>query len=193
MLLTRPASYLRDPSLISRQSKKIGFLIIDLLWLPVTLWLAFILRLGVDRATAIADSSRPLPGIDWIDTLIIFSTSTALIFATQLYRLRLQSFDLNALPRFVGTAIGLTILLSFIAFFREMPIPRTVAVYFGLLFGAFSILSRLLILSTVRLAQTGVCRRDPVAIYGAGSAGIQLASSLGHSSEVKAIGSELCL
>lgn len=188
MVLGRFIGYLRDPSLISRRVKVLGFLLIDLLLLPVSLWLAFIFRLGLDRAISITNWSRPLPGVGWLDTAIIFTVSAIVLYLTQLYRLRLQSFDVHALPHFLTASIGLTILISMVAFFQDAAIPRTVAVYFGLIFGALSVTSRFIMLYVIRLAQKGNGTRDPVAIYGAGSAGIQLASSLSRSNEVRPIG-----
>lgn len=181
-------TFIRDPSLISRQKKKLGFLTIDILLLPIALWSAFVLRLGLGTVVTTHYAGNPLPGIGWPDTAFIMVASAGLVFSAQLYRLRLQAFDLQAIPRFVATAIGLTVLLSFIAFFRDLQIPRTVAVYFGLLFGTTSVLTRIVILYSIRLVQKGGKGRDRVAIYGAGMAGIQLASSLAMSSEVKAIG-----
>ncbi|MBU4530584.1 MAG: polysaccharide biosynthesis protein [Alphaproteobacteria bacterium] len=119
-----------------------------------------------------------------MESLAILAASACAIYFARLYRVRLHSFDLDAITRLASTSVILIAIASVSSFFLETPFPRTSAVYFGLLFFAASTGSRVALLASLKLFRYSSARRTPVAIYGAGLAGIQLASSLKFSLEV---------
>ncbi len=175
---------LRTPWLMSRPQKNAAFFALDLLLVPVSLWLGYIYRLGFERSLGWAGWDMPFPRVDWFDATAIVLISAAIIATAQLYRIRLRSFDLSAAMRIAATGAVLMVVVPAWAFFSDVAIPRSVAIYYGLNFIGLAILARLSILQVLNRIQTQTARRTPVAIYGAGLAGIQLAASLTRSPEV---------
>jgi len=102
-------------------------------------------------------------------------------------KIKLQSFDMKAIQRIALCSLLLILTAMSLSFLFSVAAPRSVPAIFGILFFSGALFSRingLLLLS--QLYQLGNTR-TPVAIYGAGEAGIQLVSALQRSKEVKPV------
>lgn len=177
---------LRDPAGIPRQAKKAYLLALDIAMLPVALWIAFGMRLGFSAPGHPYGVINPVAWSGWPSIALILGVSVVVVFLARLYRVKLHSFDLDAALRVAATGTVLLAAVSVTAFFVEGRVPRSVAVFYGVTFTIMAIGYRLAILAMLgSLQQTK--SRTPVAIYGAGLAGIQLATSLKRSPEVRPI------
>ncbi|MEQ8738528.1 MAG: polysaccharide biosynthesis protein, partial [Hoeflea sp.] len=176
-----------NPIEYPRHIKKAGFLLLDWLLLPICLTLAFSLRLGFTDPGGPFGLRTPLNTQEPMEAAAILAASACAVYFARVYRIRLHSFDLDSIARLASTSAILIAIASASSFFLETPFPRTSAVYFGLLFFAFSTGSRVALLACVNLFRISSARTTPVAIYGAGLAGIQLASSLKFSLEVRPV------
>lgn len=170
-----------------RQVKKAGFLLLDWFLLPICLTLAFSLRLGFLDPGGPFGLRTPLASQEAWESLAVLAASACAVYFARLYRIRLHSFDMDSIARLASTSVVLVAIASVSSFFLETPFPRTSAVYFGLLFFALSTFSRVALLALVKVLRFSNVHRTPVAIYGAGLAGIQLASSLKFSLEVRPV------
>lgn len=172
---------------LPRRVKKAGFLLLDWLLLPICLTLAFSLRLGFADPDGLFGIRTPLSSQEPVDSLAVLAASGCAVYFARLYRIRLHSFDLDSIARLAVTSAMLVAIASVASFFLDTPFPRTSAVYFGLVFFATATLARIAMLAFLNVMRFSSARRTPVAIYGAGLAGIQLASSLKFSLEVRPV------
>lgn len=151
---------------------------VDILLVPFSLYAAFSLRYG-DLTPVDGQSS----------SLLLFPLLTLIgvcaAYGFRLDRIKLNSFETDAVSR-IGIVAGIlaasAIVLSYLF---KLEGPRSVPLIFGVLFFVLAVAARLLALALLRrLSDTGRdCQR--VAIYGAGAAGIQLASALRQSQEAR--------
>lgn len=168
-----------------RRYKRIIQVCVDVLWICLALWLAFFVRLG------------------WEDLINPITERTWLFFAAPLiaipifirfgmYRAVLRYAGVEALTA-IAKAVSLSTLLLalFIYWFDDGSelIPRSLVLNYWwislLLIGGTRVLLRHYLVGDLREVShsllpvfRNVDRREPVAIYGAGSAGQQLAASL---------------
>lgn len=118
----------------------------------------------------------------------------AMIGATIIYtwmlsipKIKLQSFDIQAIQRIVLCSLLLILTAMSLSFLLRFSAPRSVPLIFGIVFFTGALFSRVNGLLFLRqLNQIGNVR-TPVAIYGAGEAGIQLVSALRQSKQVKPV------
>ncbi|WP_417540041.1 polysaccharide biosynthesis protein [Marinobacter sp.] len=180
-------AFMRNPIDYPRPLKKAGFLLFDWALLPICLLLAFSLRLGFTDPQGPFGLRTPLSEIEPVELIAILAASSGVIYIARLYRIRLHSFDLDSIARLASTAAVLIAIASISSYFLKAPIPRTSAVYYGLLFFAFSTAGRVIPLMSLNYLRLSSVSRTPIAIYGAGLAGIQLATSLKRSLEVRPV------
>ena len=158
---------------------KFGILLtVDLLLLIAAYILALMLRLNEAwPVTALMGSADLL-------TLLVIA-GIGLFFAFRLHAVKLAASETHAFSR---TALWVTTLmligtLANVTF--EMDAPRTVPVIFGAFLLIFSTMARLFAINLLGHLENRSLARMPVAIYGAGAAGIQLASALKKSREYR--------
>lgn len=175
------------PERIPRLAKKAIFFFLDVLPLPVLLWLAMGLRLGFSNVFPELSASGPFTRLGWLDLCLIIAGSAFIIFMSRLYRVRLSELDNHMFMRIAITGLALIVAVSTIAFLNRSPIPRSVGVIYGLSFMVWAGFIRILLVRLVQWQKNTLSSFIPVAIYGAGLAGIQLAASLKRSPEVKPI------
>jgi len=159
---------------IPRSVKIAIFLIADLIFLPVCLYMAFALRNGV-----------PTPWVQIRESFLLFPLvlgfGVIVSLALGMPRTKLSTYEVkdigkSALFAFVMTAI--TISISYMADLRT---PRSLPLIFGVLLFLYTSGSRLIGRAFLQFLFDHWQERKAVAIYGAGSAGIQLANALGRS------------
>jgi FlaA1/EpsC-like NDP-sugar epimerase len=165
---------------MSRQLKAAIWLTVDACLIPLALYLAFALRVGISLAFPIMSEAWGLfPLLTLLGIIICFIAG--------LHRIRLHSFDAYAVRR-IGLVAGiLTFGAIAVIYLVGLWSPRSVPLIFGsvffLLVVGVRLIAQTLLYSMLRHSGNAV----PVAIYGAGTVGIQMASALHQSAEVKPV------
>lgn len=155
----------------------------DLILLPLSFWAAFGFRLGIFDPNSVFGLINPFFQVAIVDAGLVLVACVAVLYAFKLHRIKLHAIDLDAIFRLAAFSIAIMAISSTGAFFLQAGFPRSVPVYFGAIFFIFSILVRLTALRLLRGLSSFGNDRQPVAIFGAGSAGIQLAAYLKQSRE----------
>ncbi len=161
-----------------RRAKVLLWLAVDASLVPITLYVAFALRLGSPSAFPMMQSAWGLFPLLMAGGLIVSQ-------ALGLPRIKLHSFDAYAMRRIGFAALALTGAAMILSYLFDLWAPRSVPLIFGALFFVSAVLMRLAGLAVVQAVLGQLGDAVPVAIYGAGGAGIQLASALRQSSEIK--------
>ncbi|WP_375571427.1 nucleoside-diphosphate sugar epimerase/dehydratase [Ahrensia marina] len=178
---------MRDLSTLPRPIKSAIVFATDGLLLPLALWMAFGFRLGP------FDPSRPLGLVDpfaWIelaDVAIIWLGSVGILAGSRLYRIKLHAIDLDAIRRIAVCSATIGFFAATAAFFLQTGAPRSIPVLYGASFFLLAVCVRIAALRFLLAAARFGSNRKPVAIYGAGAAGIQLAASLKQSAELEPV------
>lgn len=161
---------------ISRSKKKLIFLASDTLSVVVALLLAIALRYGTSSPFETTDVSPEI-----IPVMAVVGPITTLLFG--LHRMKLHAIETDAMLRIALVAISLTFTALAVSYLMRLTVPRSVPMIFGALFFLFAMLVRLLGLYVLRYLSRRNRTDRPVIIYGAGSAGVQLAAALRQSVE----------
>lgn len=157
----------------SRATKRTITLFIDSLFIVSAFWLALIVRL---------DSLAPLSKLDnWMLLALLVPTSLFAFINLGLYRAVLRYMNAQALWAIVLGTLITTIALVMFAFFIGIEIPRTMPFIFAWLCLLTVGGSRILVRAMIGKLTTA--NKESVIIYGAGSAGRQLATALGTGPE----------
>jgi FlaA1/EpsC-like NDP-sugar epimerase len=117
--------------------------------------------------------------------ILVISFATLLFF--RLYRLKLNAFDISAISKLAQFSFLLIAIAGLVDFFAYTGLPRSVPILYGASFFLFAIVARIWAIHTIRRLSKLDSTVDSVAIYGAGAAGIQLASALKQSREVRPV------
>lgn len=151
-----------------RVKKRIITLVVDSVFLCASFWLALFIRL--DSFSTFNEVSY------WLILSVLFPVSVFAFIKLGLYRAVLRYMSSQAVWAVVGGASLSTALLILIAFFSYVPFPRTMPlIYFALLLLTIGG-SRLIVRALVH--KFTMTSKEPVVIYGAGSAGRQLATGI---------------
>ena len=148
--------------------------VFDLVVVPLSLWLAFWIRLGEPVAVA---------GKWW--PLFVAAPVLALPFFAYLglYRVVVRHVGLQVLWMVAkGVIVAVLAWVSVALLLRFPDLPRSVVFIYGLLV--------FILVGVGRLAASWLLRRtagERIVIYGAGSSGVQLATALQHSAEVSPV------
>ncbi|MEH6480043.1 MULTISPECIES: polysaccharide biosynthesis protein [Pseudoalteromonas] len=166
-------SFIRSVFSASRTMKRIITLFIDSLFIITAFWLALIVRL---------DSFEPLQNLDnWLLLALLLPISLYTFVSLGLYRAVLRYMNSQAIWAIVLGTLVTTVSLVLIAFFMGIDIPRTMPFIFAwlclLTVGGARVFIRALI------GKVTTSKKESVIIYGAGSAGRQLATALGAGPE----------
>ncbi len=155
-----------------RPVKRIVGIFADLFFVTLAFWSALIVRF---------DTSDIFKNLDYWFLLAALIPLTLLInVRLGLYRAVIRYISTKA-AKSIGLAVAFTTLaLVFVSYYSSIPLPRTVPIAFAaflvILVGGSRLVVRVILLDTQKN------KKEPVIIYGAGSAGRQLAQSLvqGH-------------
>tara|TARA_R110000751_G_scaffold148623_2_gene253453 strand:+ start:14816 stop:16762 length:1947 start_codon:yes stop_codon:yes gene_type:complete len=166
-------SFIRSILNASRTKKRIITLCIDSLFIMLAFWLALVVRL---------DSLAPLTQLDhWLLLAVLVPISLYTFISLGLYRAVLRYMNSQAIWAIVLGTVITTIALVLIAFFINIDIPRTMPFIFAWLCLLTVGGSRVLVRAMIGRMTTS--KKESVIIYGAGSAGRQLATALGAGPE----------
>ncbi len=176
---------MRNPATLPRPAKAAIVIATDAALFPIALWMAFGFRLGP------LDPSHPLGLVDplaWVEILDIATVwvgSICIVVGFRLYRIKLHAMDLDAIRRIALCSAAIAGFTAFVAFIMDAGFPRSVPILFGATVFVLMVLVRIAALQFFQTIGRLTDNKIPVAIYGAGSAGIQLATSLQRSSELQ--------
>lgn len=162
---------------LSRSKKQAIMVTNDIVTLAVAVWLAFALRLGKPLPTELVEL--------WWLMVVVPLLSLPCLAATGLYRSVVRHIGPQALWAVVkGVTLSAICFAALVTLARLGGVPRTSLWLFWML-GLFAVGGpRLLARSWLRGAMQKLrVRRQPVAVYGAGHAGIQLAAALASGRE----------
>ncbi len=166
-------SFIRSVFSASRTKKRIITLFIDSLFIITAFWLALIVRL---------DSFEPLQRLDnWLLLAVLIPVSLYTFISLGLYRAVLRYMNSQAIWAIVLGTVITTVSLVLIAFIMGVNIPRTMPFIFAWLCLLTVGGARVLVRAIIGKMTTN--KKESVIIYGAGSAGRQLATALGAGPE----------
>ena len=163
---------------LPRELKKCLILVFDFGCLLLALTLATSLRMGEIWPEEIMARSAPL-------FPVMAALGIAVSLALRIPNIRLSGFDPDAMVKNGIAALTLAAAGTILNVVFQLGAPRTVPPIFGLLFFALSVGGKLAILKTLNWLGSYDSNIQPVAIYGAGSAGLQLVSALRESRHVR--------
>ena len=167
-----------EPHRLSRREKRALFLCVDGLLVPISLYAAFALRYG---------TAMPLDSVSssWVMFPLLTLVGFCVAYALKLDRIKLHAFETNAVSR-IGLAAGLLAASAIVfSYLLKLDGPRSVPLIFGIIFFFLAVATRLAVLSLLRWVAERGSDQKHVAIYGAGAAGIQLASALRQAQEAR--------
>lgn len=162
---------------LSRSTKQVFWLVLDTALVPVCLYLAFSLRLST-----ITPFEYTMLSI-WLFGFLTVAGFGA-VYATQLHRIKLHALERNAMVRIGVVAAVLVVGAIVLSYLLDAWVPRSVPLIFGVLLFCALLLLRMSVLGCLAVLAALGAQKAPVAIYGAGAAGIQLASALRQSTEL---------
>lgn len=152
----------------------------DLVLVPCALYLAYALRYGTLSPDRIGQEN-------WLLFPMMAVIGVALIKAFRLHKIKLHAIENSAVLRIGLVSACLALAAMVVSYLLNMPSPRSVPLIFGAVFFLSAVSVRILGLRALTYLAEKENARLPVAIYGAGSAGIQLASALRQSVETRPV------
>lgn len=166
---------------MTRRQKRFGFWLMDTLLVPLALYMAFVLRYGTLQPMGFTNGS-------WVLFPVMIVAGGGLVFAFRLQQIKLQTFESRAMLRIGLTAISLMFFAIASSYVLGLSTPRSVPLAFGNLFFLASVLMRGIGLNMLSAVSDFFGEnRVPVAIYGAGAAGIQMAAALRQAPEARPV------
>ena len=162
---------------LSRNQKRAIMLLADFIFLPAALWSAYALRFANPFDWQYLKPALPL-------FLLVPFIGLFVFMRLGLYRAVVRFMGNQAVwSVFYGTVILAIVLYALAFFLRVEPFPRSIPINFALVALVYVGGSRLLVRHYYQRMVGRFSNRIPVAIYGAGGAGVQLALSLDTGSE----------
>ena len=145
---------------------------------PLALYCAFAFRYGTGTPwMPIADS--------WVLFPVISMWGVGIIWALRLHRIKLNAFDTHSMSNIGVASLLIAFTAVMLSYLLKLSAPRSVPLLLGLFFSIFAVVARIGGLNLLRWLSERGGNRKPVAIYGAGAAGIQLAAALRQASEAR--------
>jgi FlaA1/EpsC-like NDP-sugar epimerase len=164
---------------LPRKIKILFMLLADLILIPFALWSAIALRLGTFTV--------PMETIWWIFIVIPIFT-IPLFIKLGLYRAVIRYFDEKILLTVIlGVTLSVFLITAVVVMTQTPGIPRSSIVIYWVISVTYITLSRYLARGIIRQFERKDRRRQKVAIYGAGRAGLQTALSMMSSAEYQPI------
>jgi FlaA1/EpsC-like NDP-sugar epimerase len=165
---------------LPRFVKRLILTSIDIFIILLALYGAFVLRFGELYPELVLKRF-------WALFPISAFLGLCLMIILGLSRIKLDSFERNAILRTGLCSIGLMVICSMASYMLRLGVPRTVPIIFGILFFVGSVSSRIAGQYILDFLSNGKSIRKRVLIYGAGQAGIQLVAALRQTREVHPI------
>ena len=165
---------------LSRPTKKHILFLINLFLIVASLTMAFALRYGM---------TFPLEPIrsNWALFPAMLLSGAFTIWAMRLNNIKIKTVESNTVLRLAVSAIFFAMFAMAVSFLFKLSAPRSVPLIFGAIFFMSSVIVHFLGRYTLEFVNYRICQRIPVAIYGAGDTGEQLASALAQNGDNKPI------
>lgn len=155
---------------LPRKFKILIMLLCDVILLPLALWSAVALRLG----TFAPDVSQ----FWWVFFVIPFVT-VPIFIRFGLYRAVIRYMDDKIIYTVIyGVSLSVLMLMAVVVMTKLVALPRSSIVIFWIIAIAYIAASRFVARGLIRTIETKKDRKQNVAIYGAGRAGLQTALAL---------------
>ncbi|NBR88450.1 MAG: polysaccharide biosynthesis protein [Rhodobacteraceae bacterium] len=163
---------------LPRRTKRGIYLLLDTALVPLCLLAAHALRYGMLVPTKALEGDLAL-------FAMMVLLGAAVSYAFRLPWLKVTALEARAVFRVAGAAGALAIAAIVLSYLLGLAGPRSVPLIFGFLYFVCALGARFAIVALVQVLESRGSNKQPVAIYGAGAAGLQLASALKASAEVK--------
>ncbi|MFN4262991.1 MAG: polysaccharide biosynthesis protein [Thioalkalivibrionaceae bacterium] len=152
----------------------------DLVALPFALWSAFALRLSTLWSASIGDI------LIWLAPVVAL-TGVFLFARLGLYRAVVRFMGARVIWTVATGVVALALVLMATAHVLDLWLPRTVPVIFALVAFVYVAGTRFIVRSWIRNQGRRRSGREAVVIFGAGAAGVQLASALDSSQAFRVV------
>lgn len=152
----------------------------DFVLVVLALLIAFALRFGMINPLPVAAENLTV-----VIVVAMFGAFALLHLGP--HRIKLQSLELKALQQIGLVAITLSLVAMATSYLLQAGTPRSVPLIFGFAFFFLAVGFRMLAVTFLFGLRDLTAARAPTIIYGAGSAGIQIASALRNSSEFRPV------
>lgn len=173
-------NFIQYLSTMPRAGKRRALLAFDTCLVPIAFYCAFCLRFGAIYPADEWAAAWPLP-------LVLTLLAPLVLVVVRSPDVKLRSLDVTGLARIILSAIALALVAAGLSYLFVVSSPRSVPIIFAMVFFGLAVVGRnmavLILDAPKRWGRAGV----PVAIYGAGAAGLQLAQALRQSSEVRPV------
>ncbi|MFM6927906.1 MAG: polysaccharide biosynthesis protein [Bdellovibrio sp.] len=164
---------------LPRRVKILLMLMCDVVLLPLALWSSIALRMGT--------WSPPVSSYLWLFFVVPFVT-VPIFIKIGLYRAIIRYLDDKIIYTvFCGVTLSVLLLTAVVLMGRVAPLPRSSVVIYWIMGIAYIASSRFIARGLMRSLETMHDRRQSVAIYGAGRAGLQTVLALLSSVEFKPV------
>lgn len=167
-------------SKLPRSAKRIFFLFVDSALVPISLYAAFAARYGTIFPLDAIPAGLPLFPLMAIVGIIAAAT-------VRLDRIMLNAFDTSGVARIALVAVLLAVCAIILSYMLGLSVPRSIPLMLGVIFFFLAVTGRIVGLALLRRLYDLQSTRKPVAIYGAGAAGIQLAAALRQAQEARPV------
>lgn len=163
---------------LRRSTKRLIYLAVDTLLVPICFGIAVVLRFGSSLQT--------------LENVVPFVLSLSLIGGLLVHflrvpQIRLHAFENRAMAQIGLLSVVLVVLAIALGYVLSLTLPIAVPLIFGNLYFLASVSVRTIGLFVIRYFSQEDSKRQNVIIYGAGAAGIQLASALNRSREARPV------
>jgi len=156
------------------------FTLIDVLIINISIYLA---------AALFSGSLDSLVGLKqhWEFFPLLTIVGVTLIWLLKIPNIKLESFDIDATKRIALIATLLILSALLLGMLLGMNLPAPLAINIGIIFFLGAFLIRIFVANALKEYLNASEDALPIAIYGAGEAGMQLASALMHSKQFKPV------
>lgn len=164
------SKYLARLAFLPRRAKIIVLMFADLILLPLALWSSIALRMG---------SLHPEVNEFWWLFFVVPVLTVPIFVRLGLYRAVIRYLDLEIVKTiFYGVSLSVFLLIVLLLMTKSISFPRSSIIIYGLISVGYIASSRYLARGVLRSVEYRQKRKQHVAIYGAGRAGLQTALAL---------------
>jgi len=161
---------------LPRNIKTLILLAVDLMLVVFAYYLSFVLRLSDLWPEFWITKSLPLLALLLVSAILF-------TYTFKLHRTKLLGYETRAAMRSALWVTAVALTGFFGVFVLGLNTPRTIPFIFGILMFLFVFGSRYVAIAFLDWLRDKNSAREPIAVYGAGEAGIQMVSALRSSSE----------